>query len=146
MLEGDVNVGEVIKMCPFHDLGEARTSDLNYVHQKYANADEKKAIGDLAKTVEFGTDIQKTVKDFNEGKTKEAMLAKDADQIEFILSLREQSDIGNSRADTWIPSAVKRLKTKSAQDLTEAILKTPSDDWWFGDKSDRWWVTRNKDI
>lgn len=145
-LEGDVDTGEVMKLCLFHDLGEARTSDLNYVHQKYAKADEMKAIEDLAGTLPFGDDLRKMVRDLKERTRKEAILAKDADQMEFILSLKEQVDIGNMRAKTWIPAAVKRLKTKSAQTLIAVILKTPSDDWWFGNKTDKWWVNRNKKI
>ena len=61
-----------------------------------------------------------------------------------LLSLKEESDTGNSRADTWIPSAVKRLKTPKSQELAEIIIKTNSDDWWFGDKESEWWVSRNK--
>lgn len=144
MLEGDVDVGEVMKLCIFHDLGEVRTSDLNYVHQKYANANEMKAIEDLANTLHFGSDIKTMVQDLNARATREAVIAKDADQIEFILSLKEQMDTGNIRAKTWIPSAVKRLKTSVAKKLIKVILKTPSDDWWFGDKKDKWWVNRNK--
>src|SRR3972149_4303277 len=49
-LEGDVDTGKVMKMCLFHDLAEARTSDLNYVHQQYTSSDELTAIQDLAKT------------------------------------------------------------------------------------------------
>ena len=41
-MEGDVDAGKVIKMCLFHDLPETRTSDLNYVHQKYAKAHPEK--------------------------------------------------------------------------------------------------------
>lgn len=143
MTEGDVDAGEVMKLALFHDLGEARTSDLNYVHQKYANADEFKAIEDLASTLPFGDDIRTMAHDLKERKRCEAILAKDADQIEFILSLKEQMDTGNSRAKTWIPSAVQRLKTPVAQSLAKIILKTPSDDWWFSDKKDKWWVNRN---
>lgn len=145
-LEGGVNVGEVLKMCLFHDLGEARTSDLNYVHQKYANADEYKAIDDLAKTLSFGNELRRIARDLKQRKRKEAIIAKDADQIELILSLKEQADIGNTRAKTWIPSVVKRLKTKTAKELAKSILKTPSDDWWFSNKTDKWWVTRNKEL
>lgn len=143
-LEGDVNVGKVMKMCLFHDLAEARTSDLNYVHQQYTHSDEEQAIKDLAKSVEFGDDILDMLKELKGRKTKEALLAKDADNIEWILSLKEQADIGNSRAETWIPSAVKRLKTKVAQQLANKIIKTNSDDWWFSDKENEWWVSRNK--
>jgi len=144
MLDGTVDVGRVVTMCLFHDLGEARTSDLNYVHQKYANANEDKAIEDLAATLPFGGDIRRMVRDLKERTKTEALLAKDADQLEWILSLKEQADTGNARAKTWIPSAVKRLRTKVAQALAPVILRTPSDDWWFSNKNDKWWVHRNK--
>jgi len=143
-LEKNVDVGKVMKMCLFHDLGEARTSDLNYVHQKYAQADEEKAIADLAATVSFGEEILSLVRELKERKTKEATIAKDADNIDWILSLKEQVDIGNKRAATWLPSAVKRLRSASAQKLAKEILTTSSDEWWFANKDDEWWITRNK--
>ncbi len=145
-LEGDVNAGEVVMLALFHDLGEARTSDLNYVHQKYANANEEKAIEDLANTLPFGPHIRQMIRDLKVRTRKEAILAKDADQLEWILSLKEQWDIGNIRAKTFIPPAVKRLRTKVARDLANTIIKTPADNWWFSNKSDKWWVTRNKNV
>ena len=72
MLDGTVDPGEVVTLCLFHDLGEARTSDLNYVHQKYANADENKAIDDLSRTLPFGDHIRKMIKDLKERTRKEA--------------------------------------------------------------------------
>ena len=141
-LEKDVDVGEAVILALFHDLGEARTSDLNYVHQKYANADEAKAMEDLAKTLPFGSELRRMVKDLREKVTREAIIAKDADQLEWILSLKEQVDIGNSRAKTWIPSAAKRLKTRTAKELAAEIVRTPSDHWWFSNKQDKWWVSR----
>lgn len=144
-MEGGVDMAKVLKLCLFHDLGEARTSDLNYVHQKYAQANEEKAIEDLASTLEFGDDILAMIKEARAKETKEAKIAKDADQLELILSLKEQKDIGNARADSWIGPAVKRLKTASAQKLAEQVIATDSDAWWFGDKDDEWWVSRNKD-
>lgn len=145
VMEENVDTAKILKMCLFHDLAEARTSDLNYVHQKYTESDEYKAISDLAKTLEFGDDIVKTLEEFSAKKSKEAILAKDADQLEWILSLKEETDTGNTRAETWIPSAVKRLKTKSAKVLAKKIIVTNSDDWWFSDKKDSWWVTRDQE-
>jgi putative hydrolase of HD superfamily len=143
--KGDaVDEKKVLEMCLFHDVPEARTSDLNYVHQKYAYADEQKVTNDLANTVPFGADIKTIIEERNDSDSVEAMLARDADQLEFILSLREQMDAGNTRAETWLPSAVKRLKTKEAQELAATILETPSDNWWFHDKEDPWWVNRDK--
>lgn len=143
-MAGDVDVSKVLQMCMFHDFAEARTSDLNYVHQKYVKSDENKALVDLVRTLPFGNKIATSMEEYETRKTKESLLAKDADNLEFMLSLKEQLDIGNERAKTWIPSAVKRLKTKEGKILGEKIIKTDSDRWWFNDKEDKWWVTRNK--
>lgn len=142
MMNGQANVGKVILMCLFHDLAEARTSDLNYVHQKYVESDEEKVIQELAASIPLGERIMDVLKEYKERKTLESQLAKDADQIEFILTLKEQIDIGNTRAKTWLPSALKRLKTPEAQRLAEKIVTTDSDEWWFSDKDSDWWIDR----
>lgn len=141
-LHGEANVEKVIKMCLFHDFAESRVSDLNYLHQKYNDRHEDKAMHDSTAALPFGDDIQATVGEYEERVSIEAQLAKDADNVEFILSLKEQVDIGNKRAETWLPSAVKRLKTQVAKDLVKTILETDSDEWWFADKNDEWWVSR----
>lgn len=138
-----VDVGKVLQMCLFHDFAEARTSDLNYVHQKYVYADEEKAVRDLVKTLPFGRAIWKILDEYRVRKTRESWLAKDADQLEWILSLKEEWDIGNKRAKTWIPSAIKRLKTSEAKALAKIAISTNSDNWWFANKNDNWWVNRN---
>lgn len=139
-----INIAKVIEMCLFHDLAEARVSDLNYVHQKYNQKDEKRAIKDLTSTISFGEKIENILNEYEARESYESKLAKDADQLELILSLKEQIDIGNNRASTWLKPAVKRLKTKEAQELVKTILITDSDNWWYGEKDDKWWVNRNK--
>ncbi len=141
-LSEKADMAKVLKMCLFHDLAEARTSDLNYVHQKYAASDEESAVTDLTNTIPFGEDMLTTLKEFQKRESIEAILAKDADNLEWILSLREEEDTGNKRAATWIPSAVKRLKTDIAKELVQSVLHTKSDEWWFSDKDDDWWVNR----
>jgi putative hydrolase of HD superfamily len=131
-------------MCLFHDLGEARVSDLNYVHQMYVDKKERKAISDSIENLPFGKDVEIIVDEFEERQSLESIVAKDADNLEWILSLKEESDIGNKRADDWIFSAVKRLKTKSAQLIAKDVIKTDSNAWWFGDKEDSWWINRDK--
>lgn len=145
MMEKDINTDKVLKMCLLHDLAEARTSDLNYIHQKYVQRQEEKAVHDLAESLPFGEDILKTLEEYEQRKTPEALIAKDADNIEWIISLKEQADIGNTRALEWIPSAIKRLKTESAKKLADQIVKTNSDQWWFTNKQDEWWVSRGKE-
>lgn len=141
MLDSSVDSGKVVKMCLLHDLAEARTSDLNYVHQKYVTADEESAIYSLAKTLDFGNELLDILREYKERQTKEAILAKDADNIEWILSLKEQADIGNARAESWMPSAIKRLKTEVARKVAMEILTTKADEWWFKPDDD-FWVNR----
>lgn len=143
-MEKGVNMEKVLKMCLFHDLAEARISDLNYVHQKYTERHEHKAIEDLSATLPFGDELTGVIGEYEERTSKEAIIAKDADNLEWIISLKEQVDTGNTRAESWLPSAVKRLKTKSGKALAETILNTNSDEWWFSDKQDAWWVNRGK--
>ncbi len=138
-----INVDRLIKICLFHDLPEARTGDLNYVNKKYVDADEKKAVEDLEKTLPFGQEIRALVLEFIDGKTEEAKLARDADQIEMILALKEYKDIGNKYADEWLEFSLKRLVTDTARDLAKTILETDSSLWWFSDKGD-WWIRGGK--
>lgn len=140
----DIDEAKVIKMCMFHDLAEARTTDLNYVHQKYTKTDENKVIEEHAKEMLFGQKIKDILDEYEKRETKESEIAKDADQLELLLSLKEQKDIGNKRSDSWIPSILKRLKTPEAKKIAETLVKVDSDRWWFSDKEDEWWVSRNK--
>jgi putative hydrolase of HD superfamily len=142
-IEKNVNVERLIKMCLFHDLPEARTGDLNYVNKKYVTADEKKAAKDLADTLPFGGELLEIINEYEEGKTAEALLARDADQLEMILALKEYKDIGNKYADEWLEFSMKRLRTETAKTLAKVILETDSSLWWFSDKGD-WWVTGGK--
>jgi putative hydrolase of HD superfamily len=138
-LTEEADTDRIIKMCLFHDLPEARTGDLNYVNKKYVLADEKKAVKDLTDTLPFGREMKDLIQEFMRGKSLEARLAYDADQLEMILALKEYKDLGNEYADEWLAFALKRLKTDTARLLAESILKTDSSLWWFSDKSN-WWV------
>ena len=138
-LEPEVDEARLIKLCLLHDVHEARTGDLNYMNKKYITADENRAVEHMTRDLPFGDDIRETVREFNGGETKEAALANDADQLDLILMLKEQQDLGNKYATEWIDFALKRLKTESGQKIADQILKTDWTHWWFEDKSD-WWV------
>jgi putative hydrolases of HD superfamily len=135
----DVDIERLIMLCLFHDLPEARTGDLNYVNKKYVIADESKAVNDLADSVPFGNELRELIFEFNEGSSEEAKLARDADQIEMILALKEYKDLGNTYAEEWLQFSMKRLQTDTAKKLATSILETDSSLWWFGEKDD-WWV------
>lgn len=133
----------VITLCLFHDLGEGRTSDLNYVHQKYGRLAEAQAIDDLSKAIPFGPAIKKMYEEAEAKLTIEAKLTKDADQLEWLATLREEETKGNMKAGVWTKSAYARLKTPAGKKLGKALLKTHPDHWWF-DEKDRWFVDRKQ--
>jgi putative hydrolase of HD superfamily len=126
-------------MCLFHDLHEARTGDLNYVNKRYVQIDEDKAVQDLAQGLPFKDEILSLTREFTEAKSVEACISKDADQLDLILSLKEQQDLGNAYAREWLHYAVQRLQTGSARKMAQEILETDSTEWWFKKKTE-WWV------
>ncbi len=136
--------GKVMRMCLFHDVAEARTSDLNYVNQKYVTDDEEKVLTEIAAAVPFGHDMKGLIGEWNEGTTPEAQLARDADQLELLCFLKEQFDAGNPRAERWVPSLVARLKTDAGREIAKKIWETRSDGWCFQDLDDPWWVNGGK--
>ncbi|MDQ5969415.1 MAG: hypothetical protein QG579_572 [Patescibacteria group bacterium] len=146
MMDGTVDVLKVLKMCLLHDISETRISDLNYVHQKYVDKKEHSAVKDISDSVPFGKDIFDTIEEYEERKNKESFIVKDADNLEWILALKEEVDTGNTRALKWITPAIERLKTSHAQKIAKEIMKTDSNDWWFDKESqkNKWWVNRNK--
>ena len=94
-LESDVDELKVLKICLVHDLPEARTGDMNYVNKKYVTVDEEKVVRELAEPLFFGDEIRSSISEFNEKKTKESLIAHDADQLSLILQLKEYGDLGN---------------------------------------------------
>ena len=75
--------------------------------------------------------------------TPEARLAQDADQLDLILNLKEQLDLGNAQAQKWLDAAVKRLRTPQGQALAEKVLATDHSDWWFVGPDAAWWERKN---
>jgi putative hydrolase of HD superfamily len=130
-IEPDIDALKLISMCLLHDLCEARTGDLNALQKQYVQADEKKAIADLAKQLPFGSSILKITDEFNEGKTREAQLAHDADQLAFIVDLKAEADLGITSPGKWLPFVINRLKTDLGKKIAEGICHTEWDEWWL---------------
>ena len=140
-LEPKADKNKVILMALVHDLGEGRTSDQNYVHQRYGRLAEAQAVTDIASSVPFGKEIKQLFEEEQARETVEAKLVKDADQLEWMATLRAEEIKGNTKAKTWIAIAQKRLKTASGKKIGKLLLKTNPDAWW-ANLNDPWWVNR----
>jgi len=130
-IEPDVDALKLISMCLVHDLPEAKTGDLNYVQKKYVTADEDKAVADTTRNLPFGSSLAGLIREFNQGRSLEAKLARDADQLALILELKILADIGYDPPNKWLPFALKRLETKTGKKLGQNIMETDWDAWWL---------------
>lgn len=130
---------KVVMMCLLHDLPEARSNDHNWVHKRYI-----KIFDDEINKDQLGTLPDRELfllgEEYRERKTKEAVVAKDADYVDQILLLREYEWQGNKEAGLWLHDKEKRvayakvkdLKTKSAQKIGRAIYDERPSTWFEG--------------
>ena len=137
---GGADPARTVMLCLFHDLGEARTGDFNYVNQIYDTRRERDAVADAV----AGTGLEEEILAFwdeqEARQSPEAVFARDADQLDLILNLKRESDLGNRYADDWMRNAIKRLTSPLARDLAETILTTDHTDWWRRGQDETWWV------
>ena len=130
-MEPDVDAIRLISMCLIHDLPEARIGDLNTVHKKYVTANETKAIEDTINRLAFGQNLTDLFDEFKDGRSIEAKLAHDADQLALIVELKDLIDIGYEPPRTWIQNVISRLKTKTGKKIAAAVMETSRDEWWI---------------
>lgn len=135
---------KLLLIALFHDFLEARTGDLNYMNKKYTTTDEVKAMKDAFKKLPCKEEVESLLETFWDQNSLEAVLVKDADNLELLLQLKEQKDLGNPYAEAWINFALQRIITEEGKKLAEAILTTDSTSWWF-DKNSSWWINAKKD-
>lgn len=133
MLE-NASAGKVASMCLVHDVGEIRIGDAHRIAQRYLKIieAEKRAFEEQTENLpaEAKTKIRDLWNEFNEQKTLESHVARDADLLETILQAKEYLDIGHKAAIRWLDNGSKFLKTKSAKLLFEEIKKRQFTDWW----------------
>ncbi|WP_319470855.1 HD domain-containing protein [uncultured Pseudodesulfovibrio sp.] len=142
-LMADADVARTTYMCLFHDLHEARTGDFNYVNRIYNKSERTQALEHACSGTGLEEDILGYWQELEETASLEAKLAQDADQIDFILNLKEEFDLGNKYAGEWMETAVQRVRTEWGRELAETIAKTDHKDWWFLGPDASWWTRKN---
>ncbi|MCP4115525.1 MAG: hypothetical protein GY737_08990 [Desulfobacteraceae bacterium] len=66
----------------------------------------------------------------------EAKLARDADQISFVLELKRLQDTGAKSPEQWLEFVMERLRTETGKKLAASIVTTKWDDWWMNHYSE----------
>ena len=127
----EADMERLVQMAVLHDLPEARTGDANGVHKLYVTRDEKSAFRDAVDGSMFARDMLDLYRDFEEGASLEAKLVRDADQLDMLISLKEQADCGNPNAASWVPFVKERLITSEAKMLAQRIDDVHWASWWM---------------
>ncbi len=133
------DVARTVFMCLFHDLAEARTGDFNYVNKMYNTSKPRLAMQHATEGTGLQEDILGFWDELEENTTLEAQLAHDADQLDLLFNLKQESEKGNTFALQWMESTVKRIHTLAGKEVCEAVLNTPSHHWWFNGPEATWW-------
>lgn len=131
LVEEPVDKEKVLMYSLLHDLPEARTGDLNYVNKRYVQTHEDKALEDMEKDSGLAKKMASFIREYKTGESLESKLVHDADQLELLLFLKKEQDLGNPRAMVWYEGVQQRLTTPIAKELAEQIKLIPHDEWWL---------------
>ncbi len=137
---------KTLVMALFHDTKEIRSGDHNYVHKKYIKIYEDEIAKDQLGNLPFN-DLFEIDSEFEARKSKEAIVAKDADLLDQIFLLKEYAHQGITEAKIWLEGKGKEkeniqyqnLKTKSAKKLGKEILTGKVSGWW-----ENIWTSKNR--
>ncbi len=120
---------KVLKMCLFHDVPESRTGDANFINKFYSDLKEEKAIKDQLEGIPISSKVIALLKEYEQRKTKESIIAKDADILDQMVLQQEYFSTDKKNRKIWDNFSEKGLKTKSAKKIAGTIRKTNPLQW-----------------
>ncbi len=125
------DVNKVLKMCLFHDVAEARTGDANFINQQYVDLREDEAREDQMNGLPIADEIRALLKEYEQRKSKEAIVAKDADLLDQMILQQEYFYKDAKNGKIWQDHSERSLKTKSAKSLAKKIRESNPFEWLY---------------
>lgn len=119
-------------LAVWHDSQETRTGDVNHLGKKYApTADPRDVTADQVAGMpeELAAAIRGLIDEYETKESPETVCARDADKLECLIQGVEYRAQGYENAQRWIDNSRRRLTTKAANALADAVLETGSLDW-----------------
>jgi len=130
----NADINKVTTMCLLHDIPETRINDIHKVGAKYLDfkTAEKNSMKDQLTQLpsKLSKEMQLLFSELEERKTKESIIAKEADYLEMAFQAKEYLEQGYKDAQNWIDNVEKVLTTNSAKKLMKLLKKTSYNDWW----------------
>jgi len=130
--EAGADADKVIKMCLLHDIEESRAGDQNWIHKKYIKVFEDEIRKEQLEKIPNSKELLNLSKEYDEKKSLEAKIAKDADLLDQVLLLREYEWMGNKEAKRWLDGGAqgKRMYNKITQQIVKEISRQKPSLWW----------------
>jgi len=125
---------KVLLMTLFNDLPEARINDLHKMAQRYIDCQKaedeafSEQISSLPKNMK--EELSKLHNEYRRQKTKDSIIARDADILECLIQAKEYYLYGYKEAEKFMKKAPQHLKTKSAKRLWQLAKTMQLNQWW----------------
>ncbi len=131
------DTSKVLLMALFHDVAETRTGDSEWVQKPYVNQDEDLAVArQLEPLGDLTEEVRNVIVEYRARVTLESQIAKDADNIDYILSLKELELTGNQEAYRRLHSentSGDKLYTDLAKIIADKAKETNPSLWTLAD-------------
>ena len=127
------DAGRAVRLAMVHDLGKSRAGDGHWLNRAYLKRDEGRAIAATAAATAVEADTKALWQEFRAGKTVEAKIVKDADNLDVDLEFRERrEDWHFARSMDKLRRQVfeQKLQTRAAKELWQEIQDSDPHRWY----------------
>lgn len=128
----DADTGKIAKLCLLHDITESRVGEVDYISRQYVDRKEELAINDMLGDTAIKNEYLELWHEYEERKSIESKIVKDADTLDVDFELAEQEAGGSSlkrfKKNTRA-QAHKKLYTETAKVMAEQITEVSPHEW-----------------
>lgn len=139
--EKNVDTGKIAKLVLVHDIAESRTGDVDYLARQYVERNEKLAIEDMLAGTSLEKEFYALWQEYEDRKTMEAKIAKDADNLDVDFELAEQAARGSMLKKHWQENrefvAKNKLYTATAKKLFDELADANPHAWHLNGRNRR---------
>lgn len=125
---------KVLLMTLFNDIHEARINDLHKMSQRYVDARKAEDRAFSEQIAPLPEAMRKELRgmhgDYRKQKSKESIIARDADILECLIQAKEYHEYGYKEAVKFMKKAPRVLRTRSAKKLWSLAKKMNLNEWW----------------
>lgn len=129
------NTDKIVKLALMHDIAESRTGDVDYLSRQYVERNEKLGLADILHDTSLEKEFLALGKEYEQKKSLEAKIVKDADNLDVDMELREHDFRGHKIVQGWKEHREKVIKnrfyTQTAKNLWDSIQTANPHDWHY---------------